>query len=639
MRVFPVHEIEREGCSCGKLACPSAGKHPRIKDWQMLATCDETEIAAWWRTWPHSNIGVACGEGSNLTVLDVDGEEGRWQLRELEGDNGDLPQTPVAITGSGGAHYYFAFEPGLGNAVKFAAGLDVRTEGGLVVGVGSATKQPYRWEAAFTLGSEGLTPARMPQWLAEKIRGASIPQTNGHLVLPDAIPAGERNNWLYRLTRSLKARGMGAGAILLAVQSENTTRCSPPMPDDEIRALVGHATTEPDQRGFQAPAVQNGSRTIAARPLLICQNQEQAAVANAAYLARPEIIERLGFAQSIGLMIGGKHHGKTTNVRTLALSVMRGLPIWERRTSQGPVIYVASDDEMASTRHELLNMGWNAKDDPLTLVGIDPDGRGQPEEILHEIGELALREGAILIILDMLFDFVAVKDELGYQDTRSAMAPVMRLADMTKAFVVGSHHTPKYLNDAHNAANAALGSQGVAARFSPIIFTRKWTETLFTVESTMTRDPRGEALKPVKIIKNGSGWIEAAGEFKEWMKWEIYAEGVMAVFEGGQRNLGETVYSVAEKTNLDRSRVQNALFQLTKLGKLKREKQGRAWKYYLPDVSMFEREGGNFESSGDAMQKTTKPSVAVHGVDVAKPRKLWGDEGEELDENGIPKWK
>src|ERR1700730_13231675 len=41
MRVFPVHEIEPEGCSCGKLECPSAGKHPRVKDWQTLATCDE----------------------------------------------------------------------------------------------------------------------------------------------------------------------------------------------------------------------------------------------------------------------------------------------------------------------------------------------------------------------------------------------------------------------------------------------------------------------------------------------------------------------------------------------------------------------------------------------------------------------
>jgi hypothetical protein len=88
-----------------------------------------------------------------VTVLDVDGDEGRETLRALELGHGELPETPVAITGSGGAHYYFTFEEGLQNAVKFAPGLDVRTEGGLVVGVGSKTTHQYQWEAAFSLGA------------------------------------------------------------------------------------------------------------------------------------------------------------------------------------------------------------------------------------------------------------------------------------------------------------------------------------------------------------------------------------------------------------------------------------------------------------------------------------------------------
>jgi putative DNA primase/helicase len=74
-RVFACHEIEADGeCSCGKLQCASAGKHPRIKDWQILATTDESEIRKWWRQWSGANIGIATGESSNLTVLDVDGE-------------------------------------------------------------------------------------------------------------------------------------------------------------------------------------------------------------------------------------------------------------------------------------------------------------------------------------------------------------------------------------------------------------------------------------------------------------------------------------------------------------------------------------------------------------------------------------
>src|SRR5262245_24679689 len=71
-RVFPCHEIERDGyCSCRATACKSARKHPRIKDWQILATTIEEHIREWWTQWLTANIGIACGQGSNLLVLDV----------------------------------------------------------------------------------------------------------------------------------------------------------------------------------------------------------------------------------------------------------------------------------------------------------------------------------------------------------------------------------------------------------------------------------------------------------------------------------------------------------------------------------------------------------------------------------------
>jgi len=209
-RVFPLHWIDGRGeCSCGKAGCSSAGKHPIRMNWQQTATSDAAAIRALWRRNPDANIGVRCGE--NITVLDVDGDLGRSTLRDLELEKGELPETPIALTGSGGCHYYFAFEPSLGNAVRFAPGLDVRTEGGLVVGVGSQNRNgPYRWEAIAEL-SDTLKPAKMPAWLAELIAGAQ-PQTgpNGHFVLPSApIAAGEgRNKTLYSLGRSLKARNL-----------------------------------------------------------------------------------------------------------------------------------------------------------------------------------------------------------------------------------------------------------------------------------------------------------------------------------------------------------------------------------------------------------------------------------------------
>jgi Bifunctional DNA primase/polymerase, N-terminal len=156
-----------------------------------LATKDEVQIENWWHDYPLANIGIKCGVDSNLTVLDVDGDEGRATLRSLELEHGELPESPVAITGSGGAHYYFTFEESLQNAVKFAPGLDVRTEGGLVVGVGSKTRRRYEWEIAYPLSDE-LQPARMPNWLAELIRAAADKnKSNGAFHVDEEIPAGQ----------------------------------------------------------------------------------------------------------------------------------------------------------------------------------------------------------------------------------------------------------------------------------------------------------------------------------------------------------------------------------------------------------------------------------------------------------------
>jgi hypothetical protein len=347
------------------------------------------------------------------------------------------------------------------------------------------------------------------------------------------------------------------------------------------------------QKKYWVPALSNGHALVSNARSLVIEDQEDAKVMNDEYRARPEIIKGLGFAPSIALMIGGKHHGKTTNTRTAAMSIMRGVPLWGRETTQGHVIYVASDDEIASTRNELLEMGWRSKADPLLLVRLAPDVETTTEKVLDEIAELAIKNKTILIVLDMLFDFAGIRDELSYAGTRAGAGLIQRLADQTKALVLSTHHTPKYLTDVHSAENAALGSQGISARFSPIILTRKWSPNLFTVESTTIRDPRGVPLPPTKITKNAQGWIETVGPFREWMKWEIYAQRVLDLFDG---NKGHTVYDIAEKLNLDRPRAQNTLKELTTQGKLRREKEGRSYKYYLSSSDMFQREGGNWSS-------------------------------------------
>ena len=132
-RVFPLLALSDSGdCECGP-DCDRPGKHPAIKRWPIEATTDPEKITAWWTENPARGIGIATGEESDLTVLDVDGEEGVAELAKLAGPEG-MPITPTVQSRPGHLHYYFRFKAGVkSSAKKLGAHLDTRSEGGYVV--------------------------------------------------------------------------------------------------------------------------------------------------------------------------------------------------------------------------------------------------------------------------------------------------------------------------------------------------------------------------------------------------------------------------------------------------------------------------------------------------------------------------
>ncbi len=112
--------------------------------WKRFQTERATtaEIADWQGV--TSNVGIATGRLSNLLILDVDSPEAQALVDDL-----GLPLTPTLKT-SKGRHYYFQYPAGeVRNGVRLrGVKLDVRGEGGLVVGAGSQHPDGsiYRWE-------------------------------------------------------------------------------------------------------------------------------------------------------------------------------------------------------------------------------------------------------------------------------------------------------------------------------------------------------------------------------------------------------------------------------------------------------------------------------------------------------------
>jgi len=124
------------------------GRTPLLTGWQLSASVDSERVRAmWWdpvmgAAQPY-NVGVATGGG--LVVLDIDmknGKDGERSLRLLEMLNDTLPATFTVRTPSGGRHLYFKSEGPIGNSVsRIAEGIDLRGEGGFVVGPGSVVAE------------------------------------------------------------------------------------------------------------------------------------------------------------------------------------------------------------------------------------------------------------------------------------------------------------------------------------------------------------------------------------------------------------------------------------------------------------------------------------------------------------------
>ena len=168
----PLYSVSPDGqfCHCPKGGrCPSKGKHPINKEWASRPFPSAADVEAMWDKHPKAQVGIRTGSVSgNLVVLDID-EGGKEALAPLVNANGGMPETLVVQTGSGGLHYYFQAPTGVtipNSQSKVAAHVDIRGEGGQVVGPGARTDR-----GAYAV-IHNAPVAALPQWLGEKAIGS-----------------------------------------------------------------------------------------------------------------------------------------------------------------------------------------------------------------------------------------------------------------------------------------------------------------------------------------------------------------------------------------------------------------------------------------------------------------------------------
>ncbi|MGO9837284.1 MAG: bifunctional DNA primase/polymerase, partial [Polyangiaceae bacterium] len=180
LKFFPLLGVIRGAdgtvaCTCTAGAtCRNIGKHPAVP-WSVYDG-DETG--------PDGACGIPTGDRNGIFVVDLDvrpatdnqpAKDGRTELTRLAAAaGGEVPPTLTVDTPSGGEHLYFRLPPGvyIPNAQAVAPGVDVRGEGGYVVGPGS----PHRNGGRYQCRDESAALAEPPAWLLVLVAKVSKPR-------------------------------------------------------------------------------------------------------------------------------------------------------------------------------------------------------------------------------------------------------------------------------------------------------------------------------------------------------------------------------------------------------------------------------------------------------------------------------
>ena len=213
-----------------------------------LTTSDEVE--QFLAEHPNANYGIVTGTISDLVVLDVDGPDGEESLRALKAQHGRLPKTVTVMTGRG-YHLYFRHpgRPIRNSAKRLGRGLDVRGEGGYVVGVGSVHPSGEVYEYADGRGPSSVDIAEMPDWLTAILTGADPEPTPEKPIAvpapvqrqeadPIRVPEGSRNQHLTSLAGRLQNTGIPVEVLAEALWAENEKRCDPPLDRAEVEKIA-----------------------------------------------------------------------------------------------------------------------------------------------------------------------------------------------------------------------------------------------------------------------------------------------------------------------------------------------------------------------------------------------------------------
>lgn len=207
------------------------------------------------RTW-----ATITGEKSQIMVVDIDnktkGQNGHESLKEIlttlsKKDNQIIKNTLIVRTPNNGMHLYFKYRKGLKTVSNIIPGVDIRTDGGIILSPDSVAKRKDGKDAFYEANKKTGDIKEMPNslfdYFVSKLKETPKEDTkkeqkkNSIDKFYKQVNEGERDDTLFKYICRMGRMIKNEKELFLIADMFNQRYINPPLTDEEVQEKVNSA--------------------------------------------------------------------------------------------------------------------------------------------------------------------------------------------------------------------------------------------------------------------------------------------------------------------------------------------------------------------------------------------------------------
>ena len=200
-----------------------------VASWKQDASTNPDLIHQWF---DHSDYNLGVVTGHKLVVIDVDNKNQELGNKTIKKYMRQFPQTRIVRTPNNGFHIYYKVNRPIRSRVGLYPGIDIRGEGGYVLGVGSKINGNFYQDV-----NKNVDIAFANDKVYEFLNG-NRQKSNKRPDKVDCIQQGYRNDYLFRIACFLQQKGLSDEAIHECIIKENEMRCNPILNAAEVEKII-----------------------------------------------------------------------------------------------------------------------------------------------------------------------------------------------------------------------------------------------------------------------------------------------------------------------------------------------------------------------------------------------------------------